>query len=99
MQTIAAAFITGIFTLCVCLINNHTQQKKLCKQIADQHEDTEALLNYKLDELKKRVDKHNNIVERVFILEKQMNKAEGDIKEIRQECYKNENDNQKAFQP
>ncbi|MGM9578608.1 MAG: hypothetical protein ACI3VS_04400 [Evtepia sp.] len=39
-------------------MNNIFQQRK-----------TEALLTYKLDELTKRVDKHNSLVERTYRLE------------------------------
>lgn len=88
MQTVIAAFITGIFTLCVCLINNHSQQKKICRQIEHQHIDTETLLNYRLDELTKRVDKHNDIIERTYKLEERVSEAENDIMEIKQEVMK-----------
>lgn len=42
----------------VCVINQTTQARK-----------TEALITYKLDELTKRVDKHNNVIERTYKLE------------------------------
>lgn len=58
METIIAAGIGGVVTLIVCLVNNHYQQKQ-----------TRNLIEYKLDELTKRVDKHNNVIERVYKLE------------------------------
>ena len=58
METIIAAGIGGAVTLIVCLINNHYQAST-----------TRKLIEYKLDELTKRVDKHNNVVERVYRLE------------------------------
>lgn len=58
METIIAAAITGIVTLGVCLVNNHYQSKE-----------TRNLIEYKLNELTRRVDKHNNVVERVYKLE------------------------------
>lgn len=58
METIIAAGIGGAVTLIVCLINNHYQQKE-----------TRNLIEYKIDELTKRVDKHNNVIERVYRLE------------------------------
>lgn len=45
----------------MCLINNHGQQER-----------TRALMEYKLDELAKRVDKHNSVIERTYNLEKDM---------------------------
>ena len=56
--TIIAAVISGAVTLIVSLITNHASQEK-----------TRALLEYKLEELTKRVDKHNNVIERTYRLE------------------------------
>ena len=61
METIISAVISAGVTLIVCLISNHGQQER-----------TRALMEYKLDELTKRVDKHNNIIERTYNLEKQV---------------------------
>lgn len=54
------ALITGIVAIIVCTINNIYQSSK-----------TQALIEYKIDELSKRVDKHNNLVERTYKLEEQ----------------------------
>ena len=54
-------------TLVVCLINGYFQQKATEKK----HEETITLIEYKLDELSKRVDKHNSVVERTYHLEEQ----------------------------
>lgn len=69
METIISACISAGVTLVVCLINNHGQQEK-----------TRALLEYKLEELTKRVDKHNNVIERTYKLEKAMELHEEKIK-------------------
>lgn len=69
METIISACISAAVTLLVCMINNHGQQKK-----------TRTLMEYKLDELTKRVDKHNNIVERTFQLEEKITLHEEKIK-------------------
>lgn len=60
METIIASCITGLVTLAVCLITNKAQ-----------HEKTVALIDYRLQELEKKVDKHNNVIERTYELEKQ----------------------------
>ena len=57
MATIISACISAGVTLVVCLI---------------QQEKTRSLMEYKLDELTKRVDKHNNTIERTYHLEEQM---------------------------
>ncbi|MCD7709549.1 MAG: hypothetical protein LUI02_06720 [Clostridiales bacterium] len=58
METILCAVISAGVTLIVCIINNRSQSEK-----------TRALMEYKLDELTKRVDKHNNLIERTYKLE------------------------------
>lgn len=58
METVLTASITGLITLLVCVVNNHYQSNA-----------TRKLIEYKLEELTKRVDKHNNVVERVYKLE------------------------------
>ena len=69
METIISSCISAGVTLLVCLISNHGQQEK-----------TRALMEYKLDELTKRVDKHNNTIERTYRLEEQMSLQEEKMK-------------------
>lgn len=58
METIISGVISAIAAIVVCVINQTTQARK-----------TEALISCKLDELTKRVDKHNNVIERTYKLE------------------------------
>lgn len=55
-------------TLLVCLINNHYQQKQSDKK----HDETISLIDYKLEQLTKKVDLHNNAVERLYEVEKRL---------------------------
>lgn len=64
-ETITAALISAATTLLVCLINGYFQTKKIEKK----QDETITLVEYKLEELTKRVDKHNNVIERTFKLE------------------------------
>ena len=64
METIISAAITAAVTLAVCLITNHAQAEK-----------TRALIDYRVSELEKKQDKHNNLIERTFKLEGQMNEV------------------------
>lgn len=68
METVISAAISAAVTLIVCLINNAQQVKQ-----------TRNLLEYKLDELTKRVDKHNKVVERTYALEKRTDVQEKEI--------------------
>lgn len=69
METIISAAVSAAATLVVCLINNAQQAKQ-----------TRNLLDYKLEELTRRVDKHNNVVERTYALEKRAEVQEEQIK-------------------
>ena len=71
METIISACISAAVTLIVCMINNHGQQEK-----------TRALMEYKLDELTKRVEKHNSVVERTYILEEKVKVANHRIEDL-----------------
>lgn len=71
-----AAIITGIVAIIVCVVNNIVTiwqvNKKHASQIEEQrksHEETIELITYRLHELERKQDKHNNLMERVFKLE------------------------------
>ncbi|MCD7880185.1 MAG: hemolysin XhlA family protein [Clostridiales bacterium] len=64
-ETIIASLISGIVALAVCMINNAFQQAAQRKQ-ADK---TTALITYRLEELEKKVGKHNEVIERTYKLE------------------------------
>ena len=68
METVTA-LISGVVTLIVCMINNHYQQDK-----------TRTLVEYRLSQLEKKVDKHNNLIERTYKLEEEMTLYEEKIK-------------------
>lgn len=69
MEVIISSTISAAVTLIVCLISNHSQNEK-----------TRALMEYKLEELTKRVDKHNNTIERTYNLEQRMAVSEEQIR-------------------
>lgn len=72
METVLAAAISAAVTLVVCLIQNHTQNEK-----------TRALLDYRLGELEKKQDKHNNLMERTFRLEGEMKECQHEIMDLK----------------
>lgn len=74
METIISACISAGVTLLVCLISNKNQQEK-----------TRALMEYKLEELTKKVEKHNSVVERTYILEEKMKVANHRIEDLEKE--------------
>lgn len=41
------------------------------------------MTNYRLEQLEKKVEKHNSVIERTFKLEGRMNEAEHDLKDLK----------------
>lgn len=75
-RDVIEAIITGAVAIAVCMINNYFQQRRS----EEQNDKTIALIDYKLTELTKRVDKHNNTIERTYRLEEQMTLQEEKMK-------------------
>lgn len=67
---ILAAVISALAAIVVCVISNHYQ-----------NENTRNLLEYRLTQLEKKVDKHNNLVERTYRLERHNEVQDEKIKE------------------
>ena len=72
METVLAAAVSGAVTLAVCLVQNHAQAEK-----------TRALLDYRLSELEKKQDKHNNLMERTFRLEGKVDEVIHEIVDLK----------------
>ena len=105
LATIIAALISSGATLAVCLINNINQQNRTDAQIKAQqtmtreqlqiqHAETTKLMDYRLGELEKKVEKHNNVIERTFMLErdnktafKRIDELRGDIERIEDHVF------------
>ena len=74
-------------TLLVCLINNHYQHKQFEAQVQQQREESEqkhnetiSLVTYRLEQLEKKQDMHNNAVSRLYEVEKRLGIDEEKIK-------------------
>lgn len=70
------ALITGGVAILVCMINNFYQQKAVEKK----HDETISLIKYKLEQLEKKQDLHNNAVTRLYEVEKRLGIDEEKIK-------------------
>ena len=70
------ALITGGVAILVCMINNFYQQKSVEKK----HNETISLIEYKLEQLEKKQDLHNNAVTRLYEVEKRLGIDEDKIK-------------------
>ena len=64
--TIIASLISAFAAIIVCMINNHFQSIKQAKA----HNDNIVLISYRLEQLEQKVDKHNNLIDRTYDLER-----------------------------
>lgn len=62
------SIITGVVAIAVCMINNAYQRRASEKQ----HNITIALIEYKLDQLTHKVEKQNDVIERVYEVERRL---------------------------
>ena len=74
------AIITGLISagaaIVVCLVNNHYQRIDSDKK----HEANIMLISYRLEQLEKKVDIHNSVIDRAYELEKWQSVAAEQIK-------------------
>lgn len=70
IATIISSIISGLVALFVASI---------------QHSKTSALMGYRLDQLEKKMDKHNQVIERVTILERDNKTVWNRIDELKHE--------------
>ena len=64
--TILESLISAGSAIAVCIINGNAQNKKMLAEL-DKHDTLQA---YRLDQLEKKVDKHNSVIERTYELER-----------------------------
>lgn len=67
-DTVIVALISGAFTLVGTILGVVASAK---------------MTNYRIEQLEKKVEKHNNVVERTYKLEGRMNEAEHDIRDLK----------------
>ena len=72
------AIITGGVAILVCMINNIYQQRA----VEEKHNETISLIEYKLEQLEKKQDLHNNAVTRLYEVEKRLGIDEEKIKVV-----------------
>lgn len=65
---VVSAIITGLFSLWGVYAANRKSQ---------------ALIAYRLEQLEKKVDKHNSVVERTYILEGQVTELQHDVRDLK----------------
>jgi TolA-binding protein len=76
--TIISALISAGAAIMVCLVNNHFIRKESDRK----QEQSIVLISYRLEQLEQKVDRHNNLVERTYELEKQQAQTDEKVKVI-----------------
>lgn len=69
--------IVAVLSLAGTLAGSYFSQKK-----------SAALMAYRLEQLEKKVDKHNSVIERTFLLEEKMKVANHRIDDLEKEAAK-----------
>ena len=79
-SSIVVALISGVCvavpSLVATIVSNMNNKK--------QAENNKNLTIYRIDQLEKKVDKHNGVMERTFILEERVKEIANDIKELKE---------------
>jgi len=68
MEQIIVALITGILTLAGVIITVNAGNKKTEQQLKEQS----ALTLYRIEQLEKKQDKHNTLIERMYAAEEEI---------------------------
>ena len=71
-ETIIGSVISAITAIVVCVINANSNHKKLLAEL-EKHDELQA---YRIEQLEKKQDKHNAVIERTYKLEERMELAE-----------------------
>lgn len=72
MTDAVLAALTAVIVGILSLIGNYMSNRK-----------SQALIAYRIEQLEQKVDKHNKVVERTYLLEGRMNEAEHDIRDLK----------------
>ena len=75
-STFLAALISAAAAIIVGVINSNAHHKQLLAEL----EKHDALHAYRIEQLETKVDKHNNVIERTFELERRADLAEEKIR-------------------
>ena len=68
METVICALISAVAAIIVCVINSNVQQQRMLSEM-DKHD---ALQTQRIEQLEKKMDQHNRLIERTYDLEKRM---------------------------
>lgn len=76
METVIAALISAAAAVIVCIINSNAQHRKLLADL----EQRDNLQAYRIEKLEEKVDKHNQVIDRTYKLEREYSLLDEKIK-------------------
>ena len=76
MTTILSAIISAAAAIVVSIINSNYQHRRILAEL-EKHDEMNA---YRIEQLEKKVDKHNNLVERTYRLEEEAHVLDEKVK-------------------
>lgn len=76
MTTILSAIISAAAAIVVSIINSNYQHRRIIAEL-EKHDEMNA---YRIEQLEKKVDKHNNLVERTYRLEEEAHVLDEKVK-------------------
>ena len=92
LSTAISVIVPSAVTLIGCLINNNLQREKEKSEIKMEiasvnanYDKSTALIQAQINELSERVNKHNNLIERMYKCEDRLNIVEHDIADIKKD--------------
>ena len=78
METVISSLISAAAAIIVCIITGNAQHKQTLATLDKQN----ALQEYRLKQLEEKMDKHNEVVERTFLLEEKIKVANHRIDDL-----------------
>lgn len=82
MNEIVVALITGVLSLIGVVVTNNQSNKKIQSNL----ETSQAVTDYKLDELTREVREHNNFAKRMPVVEEQIKVINHRISDLEREA-------------
>lgn len=76
MTTILSAIISAAAAIVVSIINSNYQHRRILAEL-EKHDEMNA---YRIEQLEKKVDKHNSLVERTYRLEEEAHVLDEKVK-------------------
>ena len=86
MTTILSAIISAAAAIVVSIINSNYQHRRLLAEV-EKHDEMNA---YRIEQLEKKVEKHNGVIERMAVAENKIRVSEHRIDDLERRTEKND---------